>query len=102
MFYMQDIMNAPFAEQALNNLRNYVGVSLSIPIFNRLTVWTGVRTSKLQMQQQELQLEEAKKTMICRIAPVAAVTYGHVNDKYFLSHYLCPFSTQPLNFKPEA
>ncbi len=62
-YYMQDIMNAPFAEQALNNLRNYVGVSLSIPIFNRLTVWTGVRTSKLQMQQQELQLEEAKKTL---------------------------------------
>jgi outer membrane protein len=65
-FYMSGnsvIPNDPFGSQLSNNWRSYVGMSMSIPIFNRFNVRTNVSQSKLQIQNQELEVENVKKTI---------------------------------------
>ena len=52
-----------FWNQLSNNFSQYVGLSLSIPIFSRFTIRNGVRTAKLQYNSQEIQLQRAKNTL---------------------------------------
>ncbi len=53
-----------FNSQIKNNQREFVGASLSIPIFSRNAVRSGVRQSKLMAEQAETQLEQTKQTLI--------------------------------------
>ena len=52
-----------FWNQLSNNFSQYVGLSLSIPIFSRFTIRNGVRTAKLQYNSHEIQLQRAKNTL---------------------------------------
>ena len=52
-----------FFDQLSNNFSQYVGLSLSVPIFSRFTIRNGVRTAKLQYNSQEIQLQRAKNTL---------------------------------------
>ena len=52
-----------FWDQLGANFQQYVGLSLEIPIFDRLTTRNQVRTAKLQRQSQVLQLRRAKQTL---------------------------------------
>lgn len=65
VYYLYDnlVPNDPFGSQLGNNWRSYVGLSLNIPIFNRMSVKTNVSISKLDVKKQELQIENAKKTI---------------------------------------
>lgn len=68
----------PFRDQIDNNLGEYVGASLSIPIFGRNEVRNEVRKAKLAREQAETQLEQYRQ----------AVYYELVNnsrDLYALS-----------------
>ena len=49
------------------NLNKSIGLSLSIPLFNRLSTRNSVRQAKLNRDLQELQLETAKKTLFKEI-----------------------------------
>ncbi|MCL2683350.1 MAG: TolC family protein [Bacteroidales bacterium] len=60
-FYLNGVPNEAFGTQLSNNWRSYIGVSMNIPIFNRMSVRTNVSQSKLQIQNQELEVENAKK-----------------------------------------
>ncbi|MDR0437197.1 MAG: TolC family protein [Bacteroidales bacterium] len=64
-FYMSghDAVNDPFSTQIERNWRSYVGMSMSIPIFNRMSVRTNVSINKLQIQNQEFEVERAKKAI---------------------------------------
>jgi outer membrane protein len=64
-FYMNNsvIPNDSFGSQLSNNWRSYVGMSMNIPIFNRMSVRTNVSQSKLQIQNQELEIENVKKVI---------------------------------------
>lgn len=55
--------NASFHSQLKDNFSQYVGVSLSIPIFNRLSTRNRVRTARLEQTTLGWQLEESKKTL---------------------------------------
>ncbi len=57
------IPNLSFSDQMNNNLREYVGLSLQIPIFNRFQVKNSVKSARLNINNQELVLENAKKTL---------------------------------------
>ncbi len=57
------IPNDAFSKQLSDNWRSYVGLSMNIPIFNRMATRTNVSQSKIQIQQQELEVENAKKTI---------------------------------------
>lgn len=56
--------NKSFGEQFSNNSREMIGLSLNIPIFDKLMTRNSVKLSKLSLQNQEIVLEETKTNMI--------------------------------------
>lgn len=50
-----------FASQLKDNLSKYIGLSVSVPIFNKYATRNQIKTAKLQYQTQQLQLEETRK-----------------------------------------
>ena len=55
--------NPRFHSQLKDNFSQYVGLSLSIPIFNRLSTRNRVRTARLEQTTLNWQLEETKKKL---------------------------------------
>ena len=55
--------NPSFHSQLKDNFSQYVGLSLSIPIFNRLSTRNRVRTARLEQTTLNWQLEETKKKL---------------------------------------
>ena len=55
--------SANFADQMKNNFSQYLGLSLSVPIFSRLSNRNNLRTAQLSVKNQELQLEQVKKSL---------------------------------------
>lgn len=63
-FYTNTLRSTtPFADQMSNNFNQYIGLTLSIPIFNRWQTVTSVKKSKLAVHKQELTLENTRKTL---------------------------------------
>lgn len=56
-----------FFEQLGNNFSQYVGLSLNIPIFSRLSTRNNVLSAKISFNNQQLQLEETKKELFKEI-----------------------------------
>lgn len=56
-------INRTFRQQMGDNFSKYLGLSLSVPLFNRLATRNRVRTARLQQENYALQLENAKKTL---------------------------------------
>ena len=56
-------LNRTFSQQWGDNFSRYVGLSLSIPIFNRFATRNRIRTAKLQRDDYALKLESTKKTL---------------------------------------
>lgn len=52
-----------FSKQLSDNFNKSIGLSLNIPIFNRLATRNSIRQAKLQQYEQALQLDETKKTL---------------------------------------
>lgn len=50
-----------FGRQMRNNFSQYIGLSLSVPIFNRFSTRNSIRTARLNQETQLLQLENVKK-----------------------------------------
>lgn len=63
-YYNTKGISAPsFAEQLRNNFSQYVGLSLSVPIFNKFSTRNSVRIAEIGRTAQELQLQNAKTTL---------------------------------------
>ena len=56
-------VNPSFSNQIRDNRSEYIGMTLSIPIFNRFSVRNQVRSAKLNIQNQQLALDNVKKTL---------------------------------------
>lgn len=52
-----------FGSQIRNNFSQYVGLSLNIPVFSRLSNRNGVRSAQISYLNQQLQLENAQKSL---------------------------------------
>ena len=52
-----------FGSQLRDNFSPYVGISLNVPIFDRLETRNNVRMAKLQLESQQIQAENVKKTL---------------------------------------
>lgn len=59
-----------FMKQIKNNFSQYVGLSLSVPIFNRFSTRNSIRSARLNRETQVLQLENTKKTLYKEIQQV--------------------------------
>jgi len=55
--------NKSFGQQLKDNFSPYVGFNLNIPIFDKLVTRNNVRSAKLQLSSQQLQLDNAKKNL---------------------------------------
>lgn len=55
--------NTSFWSQLQNNGNEYIGLSISIPIFSRNTTRNNVKLSKLNVSRQELVLSESQKSL---------------------------------------
>ncbi|HEY1023542.1 MAG TPA: TolC family protein [Sphingobacteriaceae bacterium] len=60
---LSNISPNPYRDQFKSNLGHYVGVSMQIPIFTRFNTVTGVRTAKIEADQQRNRLEEEKNKL---------------------------------------
>lgn len=58
-----DYNNASFSDQLKNNGQKSIGLSLSIPIFNRFQVRNSVRSARIAIHNRELIMENTKKTL---------------------------------------
>ena len=65
-----------FGNQIKNNFSQYIGLNLSIPIFNRFQTRNNIRNAKIERLNQQLQLDNAKKTLY---QDIQKVYYNAVN-----------------------
>ncbi|BCI64661.1 TolC family protein [Coprobacter secundus] len=61
--YQNSEGNIPFSEQMKNNGSETVGLSLSVPLFNRFTTRNQVKQARVQIAIQQLALENAKSDL---------------------------------------
>lgn len=54
---------ASFSHQIRNNFSQYIGLSLNVPIFNRLETRNSIRSARLDNVAQQLQLDNVKKSL---------------------------------------
>lgn len=62
-YYTGDVEFPSFSDQLSQNGRKTIGFSLSIPLFNRFQVRNGVRSTRIGIHNQELMMENAKKSL---------------------------------------
>ena len=59
-----------FGKQLKNNFSQYIGLNLSVPIFNRFQTRNSVRSAEIDRENQLLQLDNTKKTLYKEIQQV--------------------------------
>lgn len=59
-----------FGTQIKNNFSQYIGLSLSVPIFNRFQTRNNIRNARIQQENQQLTLDNTKKTLYKEIQQV--------------------------------
>ena len=59
-----------FGDQIKNNFSQFIGLNLTIPIFDRFSVRNSVRSAKADRDKQKLTLDNAKKTLYKEIQQV--------------------------------
>lgn len=59
-----------FMSQMKNNFAQYVGLSLNVPIFNRFQTRNSIRSARLDRDNQQLALDNVKKTLYKEIQQV--------------------------------
>ena len=75
-----------FGEQIKNNFSQYIGLSLNVPIFSRFQNRNQLRNARLSYDTQQLQLENAKKSLYKEIqqayynAVAAQAKYASSNE----------------------
>lgn len=55
--------NSSFSEQLKHNFSEYLGLSFSVPIFTKFSNRNNVRSAELSMRNQQLTLDNAKKSL---------------------------------------
>lgn len=69
-YHTSGYKSASFASQMRNNFSQYVGLNLSVPLFNRFQTRNSVRSARIEQQTQALQLENVKKSLYKEIQTV--------------------------------
>ena len=70
-YYKTNGMQAEsFASQMKNNFSQYIGLNLSVPIFNRFQTRNNIRSARIDRENQLLQVENVKKSLYKEIQQV--------------------------------
>jgi outer membrane protein len=92
--------NRPFSNQIRNNAGQSVSLSLNIPIFNRFAVRNQVRNARLNIDNQQLILENVKKTLYKEIQ-TAYLNATAAQEKYRASHKSVEASQESFRYAEE-
>ena len=52
-----------FGKQLKNNFSQFIGLNLNVPIFNRFQTRNNIRSARIDLENQQLQLDNTKKTL---------------------------------------
>ena len=62
-YYTGDVESLPFSDQLNQNGRKTLGFTLTIPLFNRFQTRNVVRSARIAILNQQLQMDDTKKTL---------------------------------------
>jgi len=100
-FYLYNsAKNISFSEQFNNNRGEYINLNLSIPIFNRFAVRNQVRSAKLNIENQQLMLDNTKKTLYKEIQ-TAYLNATAAQEKYRASDKAVKASSESFKYAQE-
>ncbi len=92
--------NQSFSDQIKNNGGEAIGLNLNIPIFNRYQVKNQVQSTQLSISRQELELENAKKSLYKEIQTAYANATA-AREKYHSSERAVKASEEALKYAQE-
>ncbi|GHT75936.1 transporter [Bacteroidia bacterium] len=92
--------NRPFSNQIKESGREYIGLSLSIPIFNRFSVRNQVRSAKININNQQLELDNVKKTLYKEIQ-TAYLNATAAQEKFRSSDKAVKATSESFNYAKE-
>jgi outer membrane protein len=92
--------NSSFSQQLKNNESKNIGFSLNIPVFNRFETRNNIRTAKLSVKNQELQLENTKKNLYKEIQQAYYNATG-AKEKYKSSEIALKSAEKAYEFAKE-
>jgi outer membrane protein len=98
--YNKDFTNRTFSDQLKNNAGEYIGLNLSIPIFNRYAVRNQVRSARVNIENQQLILENTKKTLFKEIQ-TAYLNAVAAQEKYKASGQAIKATSESFNYAKE-
>lgn len=95
-----DFRNKPFDDQFTDNINEYIGLNLSVPIFNRMQVKNSVQNSQIQYQVSQLQLEQEKNALRQTIYQAHADAKASYNS-YLAAQKAVNASQESFNYAEE-
>ncbi|GHT76605.1 transporter [Bacteroidia bacterium] len=99
-YYLYNQSNASFTEQFKKRGNEYIGLDLSIPIFNRFSVRNQVRSAKLNISNQQWELENVKKGLYKEIQ-TAYLNATAAQQKYLASEKAVKASNESFQYAQE-
>jgi outer membrane protein len=98
--YDKDFINRTFSDQLKNNGGEYIGLNLNIPIFNRFSVRNQVKSARINIGNQQLVLENAKKTLYKEIQ-TAYLNAVAAQEKYKASGQAIKATSESFTYAKE-
>jgi outer membrane protein len=98
--YAKNVQNPSFSNQLQNNIGENIGLSLNIPIFSRLSIRNQVKTAKLNINNQQLVLNNTKKTLYKEIE-TAYLNAISAQEKYYASGLAVKATSESFEYAKE-
>jgi outer membrane protein len=99
-FGSDDYQAITFNDQLKQNERRTVGINLTIPLFNRFDIRNNVRQNRVAIINQELMMENSKKTLYKDIQQAFFMAVA-AQDKYAASEKSVAASREALTYAEE-
>jgi len=94
------LTNESFSSQINNKKNEYIGLSLSIPIFNRFSVRNQVKNARFNIENQQLILENTKKSLYKEIE-TAYLNAISSQEKYKAAQEAIKSTSESFNYAKE-
>jgi outer membrane protein len=95
--YNAGVPNPSFSDQLKNNGGEQIGLSLNIPLFNRFSVRNQVRNARFNIENQQLVLENTKKTLYKEIE-AAYLNATAAQEKYRASRIAVKATSESFKY----
>ncbi|MCL1934120.1 MAG: TolC family protein [Candidatus Azobacteroides sp.] len=96
----KDFSNKSFSNQIKNNMSEAIALNLSIPIFNRFSVRNQVRNARFNIENQQLALENTKKSLYKEIE-TAYLNAIAAQEKYNSAQQAIKSTSESFNYAKE-